>query len=56
MVINESDFSHQALGEILPLRDLFSLLFFVSVGMLLDPAYLFANLGTVILVVIVISG
>ena len=35
----------------MPLRDLFGLLFFVSVGMLLDPAFLVAHLGTVALVV-----
>ena len=46
MVISESEYSHQALGDIMPLRDLFGLLFFVSVGMLLDPAFLVAHLGT----------
>jgi CPA2 family monovalent cation:H+ antiporter-2 len=51
MVISESEYSHQALGDIMPLRDLFGLLFFVSVGMLLDPAFLLAHLGTVALVV-----
>jgi CPA2 family monovalent cation:H+ antiporter-2 len=51
MVLSESDYSHQALSDIIPLRDMFSLLFFVSVGMLLDPAYLIANLGLVLLVV-----
>lgn len=55
MVVSESDFSHQALSDILPLRDLFSLLFFVSVGMLLDPAYLFTNIGVVVLVVLVVG-
>jgi CPA2 family monovalent cation:H+ antiporter-2 len=51
MVISGSEYSHQALGDITPLRDLFGLLFFVSVGMLLDPAFLLAHLGTVALVV-----
>jgi CPA2 family monovalent cation:H+ antiporter-2 len=51
MVLSESDYSHQALGDIIPLRDLFGLVFFVSVGMLLDPAYLLNNLSTVFLVV-----
>jgi CPA2 family monovalent cation:H+ antiporter-2 len=55
MVVSESDHSHQALSDILPLRDLFGLLFFVSVGMLLDPAYFLGNWGTVILVVLVVS-
>ncbi|MCL7153725.1 cation:proton antiporter, partial [Escherichia coli] len=37
MVLSESDYSHQALSDIVPLRDIFGMLFFVSVGMLLDP-------------------
>jgi monovalent cation:H+ antiporter-2, CPA2 family len=57
IVLSESDYSHQALGDIIPLRDLFGLLFFASVGMLLDPAFLVANLGTVlVLVALVIAG
>ena len=32
--------SHQAAADALPLRDAFAVLFFVSVGMLLDPAFL----------------
>ncbi len=37
MMLNESEFSHQAANETLPLRDAFAVLFFVSVGMLFDP-------------------
>jgi CPA2 family monovalent cation:H+ antiporter-2 len=55
MVLSESDYSHQALSDILPLRDVFGLLFFVSVGMLIDPAFLIANLGTVLLVVLLVA-
>jgi monovalent cation:H+ antiporter-2, CPA2 family len=51
MVLSESEYSHQALSDIIPLRDIFGMLFFVSVGMLLDPAFLLANLGTVLLIV-----
>lgn len=51
MVISESEYSHQALGDIMPLRDLFGLLFFVSVGMLLDPVFLIDHLGSVAMVV-----
>ena len=40
MVVKESDFSHRAEEETLPLREIFSILFFVSVGMLLDPRIL----------------
>ena len=38
IIVSESDLAHQAAGEIIPFRDLFAVLFFVSVGMLLDPA------------------
>ncbi len=55
IVLSESDYSHQALGDITPLRDLFGLLFFVSVGMLLDPAYLMNNLSTVLLLVVLVT-
>lgn len=37
MMLRESEFSHRAADESLPLRDAFSVLFFVSVGMLFDP-------------------
>lgn len=40
IVLSESDYGHQALSDIVPLRDLFGLLFFTSVGMLLDPQFL----------------
>jgi CPA2 family monovalent cation:H+ antiporter-2 len=40
MVLAESDFSHQAAANSLPLQDAFAVLFFVSVGMLFDPGIL----------------
>lgn len=40
MILSESEFSHQAAEETLPLRDAFAVLFFVSVGMLFNPAIL----------------
>ena len=40
MVMRESELSHRAADESLPLREAFSVLFFVSVGMLFDPAML----------------
>lgn len=49
MIIGETDFGHQALTEIVPLRDIFGLLFFTSVGMLLDPAFLLENMGAIAL-------
>jgi CPA2 family monovalent cation:H+ antiporter-2 len=54
MVMSESDYGHQALSDIVPLRDIFGLLFFASVGMLLDPAFLIDNLGVVLLVVVLV--
>lgn len=36
LIISESEYGHQAFSEILPLKDIFSILFFVSIGMLLD--------------------
>ncbi len=57
MVLSESEFSHQALSDIVPLRDVFGLLFFASAGMLFDPRYLAENLGVVTsTVVLVIAG
>jgi CPA2 family monovalent cation:H+ antiporter-2 len=43
IIVSESDLSHQAASEILPFRDLFAVLFFVSVGMLLDPTALLSD-------------
>ncbi|WP_074708672.1 YbaL family putative K(+) efflux transporter [Nitrosospira multiformis] len=57
MVMRESDLSHRAAHESLPLRDAFSVLFFVSVGMLFDPnvlieqpLHLVATLAIIIIV------
>ncbi len=54
LVLSESDYSHQALSDIVPLRDVFSMLFFVSVGMLLDPIFFWTNIPTILLVVALI--
>lgn len=51
LVVNESEYAHQALSDVIPLRDLFGMLFFVSVGMLLDPALVWRQIGTLGLVV-----
>jgi len=39
LVLSESEYSYQALGSILPFRDVFTSLFFISIGMLFDGAY-----------------
>ena len=51
MVVNESAYAHRALSDVAPLRDLFGMLFFVSVGMLLDPAFAVSHIATLTLVV-----
>jgi K+:H+ antiporter len=57
LVINESEYAHQALGDVIPLRDFFGMVFFVSVGMLLDPSVVWRQLGTLgIVVVAVLAG
>ncbi|MBI2934502.1 MAG: cation:proton antiporter [Chloroflexi bacterium] len=43
LVLRETRFAHQALAEITPLRDIFAALFFVSLGMLLDPKFIVDN-------------
>lgn len=40
LIISESEYSHQALGNILPFRDIFASFFFISIGMLLDLGFL----------------
>jgi CPA2 family monovalent cation:H+ antiporter-2 len=54
MVLSESDYSHQALSDVIPLRDVFGILFFVSVGMLFDPAFLLNNIGLVLITVAIV--
>jgi len=54
LVLRETRFVHQALAEITPLRDIFATLFFVSLGMLLDPSFLINNWQLVAMVVAVI--
>src|SRR5687767_9319414 len=48
MVVGRSDYSLRAASEALPMRDAFAVLFFVSVGMLLDPGALMSSPGLVV--------
>jgi CPA2 family monovalent cation:H+ antiporter-2 len=48
LVISESEYSHQILSDVLPFRETFNSLFFVSIGMLLDPRFLIDNAGLII--------
>jgi CPA2 family monovalent cation:H+ antiporter-2 len=56
MVVGQSELSSRAASEALPMRDAFAVLFFVSVGMLFDPAQVLPNapliLGTVAAIVV----
>lgn len=52
VVLADSDYNHQATSEILPFRDVFNSLFFVSIGMLLSLSALWANIGNVMVLVI----
>ena len=54
MLLSESDFGYQALSDIIPLRDIFGLLFFTSIGMLLDPQFLWNHLGLVMTLVLIV--
>ncbi|HDN2510452.1 MULTISPECIES: YbaL family putative K(+) efflux transporter [Providencia] len=57
MVLNESELSHRAAQDTLPLRDAFAVLFFVSVGMLFDPMVLIQQpLGILAVLAIIIIG
>jgi monovalent cation:H+ antiporter-2, CPA2 family len=54
LVVGESEFRTQVVAEILPLRDLFASLFFVSVGMLINPLTLWNQAGPVALIAAVV--
>ncbi len=54
MILSESEFSHQALSDVVPLRDIFGLIFFVTVGMLFDPGFVVAHLKQIALFVLLI--
>jgi CPA2 family monovalent cation:H+ antiporter-2 len=54
LTVSESDLGHRAAEEALPLRDAFAVLFFVSVGMLFDPAVLIASPMQVLVVLALI--
>ena len=51
MVISESDYVHEIAAQILPFRDVFNGIFFISVGMLLDLPFLFGNFPLVLAMV-----
>lgn len=48
MVLADSEYNHQVTAEVLPFRDVFNSIFFVSMGLLLSLAALWANVGSVL--------
>ena len=54
VVVSESDLSHQILGDIEPLRDIFAGLFFVSIGMLVDVGFVASHIPLLLLTVVLI--
>ncbi len=56
IVVSESGYAHEVFGQIRPLRDVFASVFFVSVGMLLDPKFVVAHwlvIGAVVLTILI---
>ncbi|HEY9869393.1 MAG TPA: cation:proton antiporter, partial [Candidatus Obscuribacterales bacterium] len=57
IMISERPYGHQVIAEIMPLRDLFASLFFVAIGMLLNPLFIVSHWAEVsILVLLLILG
>jgi CPA2 family monovalent cation:H+ antiporter-2 len=57
LVISESDYAHETLARLLPVRDVFVALFFVTIGALIDPRAVIANPGLLaVIVALVIAG
>lgn len=54
MIVSESEVADDVLNEIIPIRDVFATLFFVSIGMLINPVFVWQHLGEVALVVLAI--
>lgn len=54
VVVSESPLSHQVGADVFPFREAFAVLFFVSIGMLVNPIYLFKNIHYVIFLTLLI--
>ena len=54
LVISESEYSHEAFEHVLPFREIFTSIFFVSAGMLLDIGYLWEHLVLVLAVLLAV--
>ncbi|MFP4482485.1 MAG: cation:proton antiporter [Thermovirgaceae bacterium] len=57
LTLSESDYGRSALSDLIPVRDIFGLLFFVTIGMLFDPSFLASHMGIIlILLAAVVTG
>ena len=54
LILSESDFSHQITSEIIPLKDAFNSIFFVSIGLLLNIQYVYNNILLLVIVTLAI--
>ena len=54
MVVGKSNVSHQAGADLLPFRDAFAVLFFLSVGMLLDPGFILERPGLIVVALAIV--
>lgn len=54
LIISESEYSTYALSSILPFRDVFSSLFFISIGMLLNLAFFWQHIGVIVVLSLVV--
>ncbi|HNY10050.1 MAG TPA: cation:proton antiporter [Candidatus Wallbacteria bacterium] len=54
MVMNQTEYGHKAISDIIPLRDIFVLMFFVSIGMLFDPAFFIARAGEIFFLTVIV--
>lgn len=54
LMISESEYSHNAFGNLIPIKDIFTSFFFVSIGMLLDMQFVIENISLVVLSVFLV--
>jgi Kef-type potassium/proton antiporter, CPA2 family (TC 2.A.37.1) len=54
LIVAESEYSHSALEGILPFKDVFTSMFFISVGMLLDVTYFLPNITEILLIILLV--
>jgi monovalent cation:H+ antiporter-2, CPA2 family len=55
LLISESEYAHEALARILPIRDIFVPMFFVSIGMLVEPRLLLSQGRTIVVLVLLVT-